>query len=81
MHTAGFQSIVVRVQVHYTEYSLLNHCCAPNCTTDTDDGVMVVTTLRDIKKGEQLSIGYISIVYQLLPREFQRNVIDGGFWV
>ena len=57
----------------YTEYSLLNHCCAPNCMTDTDDGFMVVTTLRDIKKGEQLSIGYIRVIYQLLPREIRRN--------
>lgn len=59
--------------VVYMDFSLLNHCCAPNCEDETEDGMKVVYALKDIEVGEQLCISYISNVHQLLPGEFRRK--------
>lgn len=37
--------------------AMFNHSCAPNCTWHTDhEGALSVTAVRDIERGEELTI-------------------------
>eukprot|EP01012_Entosiphon_sulcatum_P052700 TRINITY_DN7242_c0_g1_i1.p1 TRINITY_DN7242_c0_g1~~TRINITY_DN7242_c0_g1_i1.p1 ORF type:complete len:461 (-),score=63.69 TRINITY_DN7242_c0_g1_i1:192-1574(-) len=44
----------------YTIGCAINHSCAPNCSASEDASAngMIITTLRDIAEGEQLTISY-----------------------
>jgi len=35
-----------------------NHCCDPNCETEDDNGRIYISTLRDVKAGEELTFEY-----------------------
>lgn len=61
------------VSAVYTDFSLLNHCCVPNCCNKSENGVMMVYALRDIEEGEELCISYIGDVHRLLPGKFRRE--------
>ena len=65
----------IDVSAVYTDFSLLNHCCVPNChgNEKTENGVKVVYALRDIEEGEELCISYIRDVHRLLPGKFRRE--------
>lgn len=48
----------------YPILSYANHSCNPNCvmfTTDSDTGLKVLVTRRDVKMGEQLTIPYVDL--------------------
>lgn len=36
----------------------VNHSCDPNCETDEDDGRVFISTIRDVKVGEELTYDY-----------------------
>ena len=36
----------------------LNHGCDPNCETDIEDGHIWITTIKDVKKGDELTYDY-----------------------
>ena len=36
----------------------LNHCCAPNCETEEEDGRIFITAIRNIGAGEELTYEY-----------------------
>jgi len=63
----------IDVSAVYTDFSLLNHCCVPNCCNKSENGVMMVYALRDIEEGEELCISYIGDVHRLLPGKFRRE--------
>ena len=57
----------------FIEFSLLNHCCVPNCMHSIEDGVLVVSAVRDIKAGQELCISYIRNVHRILPGAWRRE--------
>ena len=63
----------------YTNFSLFNHCCVPNCAWKMENGVKIVYTLKDIEKGEELCISYISDIHRLLPGNFRREKLMSVF--
>ncbi len=36
----------------------MNHSCTPNCESDVVDGRILITALRDIEKGDELTFDY-----------------------
>lgn len=36
----------------------INHSCDPNCESDTVEGKIIITAIRDIQPGEELSFDY-----------------------
>lgn len=36
----------------------INHSCDPNCESDTVDGKIIITAIKDIQPGEELSFDY-----------------------
>ncbi len=44
--------------VPYNDARFVNHSCDPNCEVDIKNGEIWYVALRDIKKGEELSIDY-----------------------
>jgi hypothetical protein len=54
----------------YPSAARINHSCAPNCHHSSDaHGCLVVDTVRDIRKGEEVTIPYVDL---RLPREKRR---------
>jgi uncharacterized protein len=44
--------------VSYNTARLINHSCSPNCETTGDDQHIWITSIKNIKKGEELSYDY-----------------------
>ena len=63
----------VSATVVYIDFSLLNHCCVPNCEDRSVGSDMLIVALRDIEVGELLCISYIRDVHRLLSGKFRRE--------
>ena len=44
--------------VSYNTARLINHSCSPNCEAVNDKGHIWISSIRDIKKGEELTYNY-----------------------
>ena len=51
----------------------VNHSCAPNCTTVTVRGRVFIETVRDVRRGEELTYDYRLTRPQPLPRDWRRR--------
>ena len=49
----------------------MNHSCSPNCVLSFKDATAYVTAIKDIDKGEQLTISYIPLPQAFLDRKAQ----------
>ena len=58
MKTNSFKHDAVMCQCMYEHISRLNHTCEPNLTTHFDGFALIVSTLRDVAEGDELSICY-----------------------
>mmetsp|Transcript_87949 Transcript_87949/g.247096 ORF Transcript_87949/g.247096 Transcript_87949/m.247096 type:complete len:469 (+) Transcript_87949:29-1435(+) len=56
-----------RDQSVFATLARANHSCAPNCVVDGDDGTL--RAIRDVQKGEALTVSYIDEATLLWPRE------------
>ena len=44
--------------VEWNTARLINHSCNPNCETEGDDEEIWITSIKDIKKGEEITYNY-----------------------
>ena len=44
--------------VDWNPARLINHSCEPNCETEDDSGRIWIESIRDIKKGEEITYNY-----------------------
>jgi SET domain-containing protein len=44
--------------VDWNPARFINHCCAPNCDAECDEGQIWIIARRDIARGEELSFNY-----------------------
>ena len=51
----------------------INHSCNPNCEVDIIDGRVWIDTIKDIKKGEELSFNYGFEIDKDNPYEFKKQ--------
>lgn len=59
--------------------SYFNHSCMPNTTWSLDDqGMLLFSTSSNVKKGDELSLGYLANEYPLKNR--RRELLDGYYF-
>mmetsp|Transcript_76413 Transcript_76413/g.151177 ORF Transcript_76413/g.151177 Transcript_76413/m.151177 type:complete len:471 (+) Transcript_76413:83-1495(+) len=63
-----------RDQVVFSNLSMINHSCFPNCIVDGDEGTLRAT--QDIAAGEELTVSYLNDGQLLWPRERRRNELQ-----
>jgi len=51
----------------------INHSCNPNCEVDIIDGKVWLDTIKDIKKGEELSFNYGFDIDKENPYDFKKH--------
>ena len=75
---------IARVQgsAFYALQSCVNHANAPNCSCQKDiddrDGTAVLTALRTIPQGEELTISYVGDVSLYTPEELASTLAEYG---